>query len=66
MNTVRNAIDKSVSERDQNIDKFCKHLDKDIAELNKEVKAIKVEGQVISSTFCCLLKAPIRRNLFYL
>jgi len=43
---VRNAIDKSVSERDANIDKFCSHLDKDIAELGKEVKAIKQESQV--------------------
>lgn len=42
---VRNAIDKAVSERDANIDKFCNHMDKDIAELGKEVKAVKEEGQ---------------------
>lgn len=51
---MRNAIDKGVSERDANIDKFCTHMDKDIAELGKEVKAVKQEGQVrkliISST----------------
>ncbi|CAK8691447.1 unnamed protein product [Clavelina lepadiformis] len=45
IHNVRNAIDKSVSERDANIDKFCNHLDKDIAELGKEVKLIKQEGQ---------------------
>ena len=43
---VRNAIDKSLTERDSNIDKFCTHLDKDIAELGKEVKEIKQEAQV--------------------
>ena len=43
---VRNAIDKSLTERDANIDKFCTHLDKDIAELGKEVKEVKQEAQV--------------------
>ncbi|XP_060075174.1 dynein axonemal heavy chain 6-like [Ylistrum balloti] len=42
---VRNAIDKSLTERDANIDKFCTHLDKDIAELAKEVKEVKQEAQ---------------------
>ncbi|KAL3884515.1 hypothetical protein ACJMK2_024650, partial [Sinanodonta woodiana] len=42
---VRNAIDKSLTERDANIDKFCTHLDKDIAELSKEVKEVKQEAQ---------------------
>ena len=40
-----NAIDKSLAERDQNVDKFCSHLDKDIAELSKEVKEVKQESQ---------------------
>ena len=44
--TVRNAIDKALTERDSNIDKFCTHLDKDIAELGKEVKEVKQEAQV--------------------
>ena len=43
---VRNAIDKSLAERDSNIDKFCTHLDKDITELGKEVKEVKQEAQV--------------------
>ena len=43
---VRNAIDKSVGERDANIDKFCNHMDKDIAQLNREVKGVKQESQV--------------------
>ncbi|KAK7497834.1 hypothetical protein BaRGS_00010968 [Batillaria attramentaria] len=42
---VRNAIDKALAERDANIDKFCTHLDKDIAELGKEVKEVKQEAQ---------------------
>ncbi|XP_064645339.1 dynein axonemal heavy chain 6-like [Lineus longissimus] len=42
---VKNAIDKSLTERDANIDKFCNSLDKDIAELAKEVKEIKQESQ---------------------
>ncbi|XP_069834127.1 dynein axonemal heavy chain 6 [Dendropsophus ebraccatus] len=42
---VRNAIDKSVGERDGCIEKFCRSLDKDIAELNKEVKDVKQQSQ---------------------
>ena len=44
---VKNTIDKSVGERDANVDRFCTHLDKDIAALNKEVKEVKEEAQVI-------------------
>ena len=46
INNVRNAIDKSLAERDANVDKFCTHLDKDISELAKEVKECKTESQV--------------------
>ncbi|XP_041356323.1 dynein heavy chain 6, axonemal-like isoform X2 [Gigantopelta aegis] len=42
---VQNAIDKSLTERDANIDKFCNHLDKDIAELAKDVKLVKQDAQ---------------------
>ncbi|XP_073398257.1 dynein axonemal heavy chain 6 [Dendrobates tinctorius] len=42
---VRNAIDKSVGERDSSIEKFCRSLDKDIAELNTEVKSVKQQSQ---------------------
>ncbi|KAM9330540.1 dynein axonemal heavy chain 6 [Gastrophryne carolinensis] len=42
---VRNAIDKSVGERDSSIEKFCRSLDKDIAELNKEVKDVRQQSQ---------------------
>ena len=48
INNVLNAIDKSLAERDGNIDKFCTHLDKDIAELAKETKEVKQESQVSS------------------
>ena len=47
---VRNAIDKALAERDANIDKFCTHLDKDIAELAKDVKEVKQEAQVTMAT----------------
>jgi dynein heavy chain len=47
---VKNAVDKSLTERDANIDKFCNSLDKDIAELAKEVKEIKQESQVCISS----------------
>lgn len=46
---VRNAIDKCLTERDANIDKFCTHLDKDIGELTKDVKEIKQEAQVTNT-----------------
>lgn len=42
---AKNAIDKALAERDGNIDKFCSCLDKDIADLNKEVKEVKQEAQ---------------------
>ena len=43
---VRSAIDKALADRDQNLDKFCTRLDKDIALLGKEVKSIKQEAEV--------------------
>ncbi|XP_071825285.1 dynein axonemal heavy chain 6-like isoform X2 [Apostichopus japonicus] len=45
VNAVRDGIDKAVGERDAKIDHFCNHMDKDIAELNKEVKSVKQESQ---------------------
>ncbi|XP_069092738.1 dynein axonemal heavy chain 6 isoform X2 [Pleurodeles waltl] len=42
---VRNAIDKSFGERDASLDKFTHSLDKDIAELNREVKEVKQKAQ---------------------
>ncbi|XP_075463117.1 dynein axonemal heavy chain 6 isoform X2 [Ascaphus truei] len=42
---VRNAIDKSVGEREGSIEKFSRFLDKDIAELNKEVKVVNIQSQ---------------------
>ena len=52
INNVLNCIDKSLAERDQNIDKFCTHLDKDIAEMAKEVKEVKQEVQVPNKRVC--------------
>uniref|UniRef100_A0A8C5LU47 Dynein axonemal heavy chain 6 n=1 Tax=Leptobrachium leishanense TaxID=445787 RepID=A0A8C5LU47_9ANUR len=42
---VRNAIDKSVGERDSSIEKFCRLLDNDITDLNKDVKDVKQQSQ---------------------
>ena len=42
---VRNVIDKSLAERDANIDRFCTHMDKDIASLGRDVKEIKQKAQ---------------------
>ena len=47
MAAVRNVIDKSLAERDANIDKFCTSVDKDIVFLNKEVKELKQRAQVM-------------------
>ncbi|XP_077201567.1 dynein axonemal heavy chain 6 isoform X2 [Paroedura picta] len=43
--TVRNAIDRSVGERDSSIVKFCQLLDQDVHELNEEVKEVKREAE---------------------
>lgn len=43
---LRSAVDKAVSNREQYVDKFCSHLNKDITELSREVKDIKNEAQV--------------------
>lgn len=42
----RNSIDKALTERDSNINKFCTLLDKDIASLTEQVRDIKAEAQV--------------------
>lgn len=39
-------IDKSLAERDADIDKMCTHIDKDIVTLGKEVKEVKQKAQV--------------------
>ena len=38
VNNMLQAIDKSLADRDANIEKFCAHLDKDIATLSKKVQ----------------------------
>ena len=38
---VHNVIDKSLAERDANIDKMCTYIYKDIVTLGKEVKEVK-------------------------
>ena len=37
VNNMLQAIDKSLADREANVEKFCAHLDKDIATLGKEV-----------------------------
>ena len=55
---VMNCIDKSLAERDGNVDKFSNHLDKDIVELNREVKEVKTESQVM----CFPTNSVARKN----
>jgi len=43
---MQSAVDRSVEERDANVDKFCGCLRKDITELNQEVKTVKQKAQV--------------------
>ncbi|XP_051785909.1 dynein axonemal heavy chain 6 [Erpetoichthys calabaricus] len=43
--TVHNSIDKAVGEREAKIEKFCHLLEKDILELNAEVKTLKQQAQ---------------------
>ena len=60
---VRNVIDKSLAERDANIDKMCTHIDKDIVTLGKEVKEVKQKAQVklnYEGAFDCRLYSRIR------
>ncbi|EAW99557.1 hypothetical protein FLJ37357, isoform CRA_b [Homo sapiens] len=43
---VRNAIDKSVGDRESSIKQFCVHLGSDLEELNNEVNEVKLQAQV--------------------
>ncbi|OAF67572.1 hypothetical protein A3Q56_04705 [Intoshia linei] len=43
INKVLGLIDKSLAERDQNLDCFCTKIEKDILELTHEVKKVKSE-----------------------
>jgi len=40
------VVDKVSAERDNNIKKFCQSLEKDIAELGRELKEIKTQANV--------------------
>ncbi|XP_055452394.1 dynein axonemal heavy chain 6 [Psammomys obesus] len=42
---VRNAIDKSVGDRETSIKQFCTHLGRDLEELNNEVNEVKLLAQ---------------------
>ncbi|KAG7265209.1 hypothetical protein CRUP_027698, partial [Coryphaenoides rupestris] len=42
---MQSAVDRSVEERDANVDRFCGCLRKDIVELNQEVKTVKQKAQ---------------------
>ncbi|XP_028810647.1 dynein heavy chain 6, axonemal isoform X2 [Denticeps clupeoides] len=45
VSTVKNAFNKAVGERDTYMEKFCQHLMRDIAALNKEVTSVKERAQ---------------------
>uniref|UniRef100_A0A8C6R3K0 Dynein, axonemal, heavy chain 6 n=1 Tax=Nannospalax galili TaxID=1026970 RepID=A0A8C6R3K0_NANGA len=42
---VRNAIDKSVGDRESSIKQFCLHLGRDLEDLNNEVNEVKLQSQ---------------------
>uniref|UniRef100_A0A1I8GGQ9 DHC_N2 domain-containing protein n=1 Tax=Macrostomum lignano TaxID=282301 RepID=A0A1I8GGQ9_9PLAT len=42
---AKNAIDKALAEREANVDKFVSCMERDIAEINKEVREVKQEAQ---------------------
>lgn len=66
---VRNVIDKSLAERDANIDKMCTHIDKDIVSLGKEVKEVKQKAQVklnCEVAFDCRLYFRIRIRISFI
>ncbi len=42
----RNSIDKSLTEREANINNFCLLLNKDISSLTEQVRSIKQQAQV--------------------
>ncbi|XP_070092321.1 dynein axonemal heavy chain 6 isoform X4 [Equus caballus] len=42
---VRNAIDKSVGDRETRIKQFCLHLGRDLEELSNEVNEVKLQAQ---------------------
>ncbi|GCC25591.1 hypothetical protein chiPu_0004002 [Chiloscyllium punctatum] len=45
ISVVRTVIDRAVSERDSNITKLCRCMDKDIDVLNEEVRAVRIKEQ---------------------
>lgn len=47
------SLDKALSNREQNLSKFCAHLDKDIEKLAEGAKDIKDQAQVHNN--CILL-----------
>ncbi|XP_078146083.1 dynein axonemal heavy chain 6 [Centroberyx gerrardi] len=45
INSMHNTIEKAMTERDSNMDKFCTLLQNDIKELNSEVTRVKLKAQ---------------------
>lgn len=40
------SLDKALSNREQNLNKFCAHLDRDIEKLAEHAKDVKDQAQV--------------------
>jgi hypothetical protein len=60
----RNSIDKSLTEREANINNFCLLLNKDISSLTEQVRSIKQQAQVKPDEW--LLKRATQLRLFEL
>ena len=54
------SLDKALSNREQNLSKFCAHLDKDIEKLAEGAKDIKDQAQVHNTvvSICCTKYIP--------
>lgn len=46
------SLDKALSNREQNLSKFCAHLDKDIEKLAEGAKDIQDQAQVCYIMYC--------------
>lgn len=56
---VRNAIDKSVGDRETSIKQFCLHLGRDLEELNNEVNEVKLLAQVSRGRIFFQITRPV-------
>ena len=59
------SLDKALSNREQNLNKFCAHLDKDIDKLAEGAKDIKDQAQVCNTLYHWCTICTVLRILSY-